>query len=185
MHVRSERKLDSACPAQPLASTSTCVLSNPYRRTGTLQCSHDCTCRCHARSLSSLIPEQLAPYVGQLFISKQLLYPAFTPWNYSNIATCRGTFLKPAKVSWMLPWVFQFFYGSFQTSSNTRIHFSINAYRTISLHSPVIQAIASADVRGIRELFASQQASIWDVDVRGVSILWVSSSTFCLATCQC
>ncbi len=147
--------------------------SNFSRRTGPLQCSDNCTCRCHARSLSPLIPESLTPYVGQLFISKQLLHPAFTPWNRCNVETCRGTYLEPAKVAYTLP-PWSLFYGSFQTSSFETIHLSLNAYRTVIFSSPICQAIRMGDVHGVRDLFAKQQASIWDVDVRGTSILRVS-----------
>ncbi|KAI0799649.1 hypothetical protein BC629DRAFT_1497477 [Irpex lacteus] len=171
-HVYVEHKLHIARPVQDLAATSiTCISSISSRQTGPLECSDNCTCRCHARSLSPLIPQSLAPYVGQLFISKQLLHPAFTPWNCCNVVTCRGTYLKPAKVAYTFP-QWSLLHGSFQTSSFETIHLSLNAYRTVPYSSPILEAIFDADVHGVRDLFAKQQASIWDVDINGDSIFW-------------
>ncbi len=176
MHVTKGR--DPSTPHQPQSLPAISPIS--HRQIGTLQCDDDCTCRCHARSLASIIPQSLVPYVGQLFVSRQLLYPAFTLWNRCNVRTCRGTFLDPAQVSWILPWIL--FHGSFQSSpSNRRIHFSINAHRMVPYASPIIQAIYSADVKGVYDLFAKQQASIWDVVADGSSILWVSTPPVRLA----
>lgn len=47
--------------------------------------------------------------------------------------------------------------------------------------SPIIQAIYSADVKGVYDLFAKQQASIWDVVADASSILWVSTPPVRLA----
>lgn len=162
--------------------TTAPMSTNCSRRHGPLQCPSNCTCRCHARSLSPLIPQSLTPYVGQLFISKQLLHPAFTPWNCCNVVTCRGTYLKPAKVAYTLP-QWSLFYGSFQSSSNQRIHFSINAYRAVSYSSPIMRAIQKGDVHGVCDLFAKHQASIWDVDIDGVSILRVGRLLLGLVVC--
>ncbi|KAI0799657.1 hypothetical protein BC629DRAFT_188094 [Irpex lacteus] len=101
-HVTTGR--DPSAPHQHQSLPTISPIS--HRQIGTLQCDDDCTCRCHARSLASIIPQSLVPYVGQLFVSRQLLYPAFTLWNRCNVRTCRGTFLDPAQVSWILPGYF-------------------------------------------------------------------------------
>ncbi len=150
------------------------------RRRRRSQCPSNCTCRCHARSLCPIIPQPAAPYLGQMFISPRIIdWMKFDPLGRCNVDTCRGTCLTPSKVTYILPRVP--FHGSFQTTSFERVHFSLNAYRTVPYSSPIIQAIGSADVHEVRDLFAKQQASIWDVDIEGNSTLWVSTPSLRLA----
>lgn len=151
------------------------ALADHSRQCSPLRCVPTCTCCCHALSFLPIVPQRLSAYIGQLFVSKQLhdlvMCNAF---RRCNVATCRGDFLKPARVSWFLPsW---FLHGHLQSSSR-RIHFSINACRTIPYSSAIIEAVRKADVQGVRNLFAEKHASIWDIDIDGNSVFWVSTPT--------
>lgn len=103
----------------------------------------------------------------------------FNPLGRCDVETCRGTLLQPAKVAYILPRIP--FHGSFQGTPFDRVHFSLNAFRTVPYSAPIIQAIMKADYYGVRDLFSKQQASIWDVNIQGSSILWVSSLPVLLA----
>lgn len=168
--IRNDFQTTTPLTDPPASSTPI----DPPRHCGPLRCPPDCSCRCHAKAVSAVIPRRLAPYIGQVYVSKQLLdLVTYRPLMRCNIPTCRGDFLKPATVSWFLPaW---FLHGQLRSSSNNRIHFSINAPRTVAYSSPIIQVIWGADIQGLRGLFALQKASIWDVDIRGHSVLWVSN----------
>ncbi len=151
------------------------LANHPYHR-GPLRCPSDCVCHCHALSVTPVIPQRLASYIGQIYISNQLLdLITYRPMRRCSIATCRGDFLKPARVSWFLPpW---FLHGQLQSWSNRRVHFSINAARAVPYTSPILRAIHGTDVQRVKDLFAKQEASIWDTTSFGTSVLLVSKHT--------
>ena len=85
---------------------------------------------------------------------------------------CRGDLQRAMTVQWILP--FSIFDGSLQSRKARRIHFSIGAPRVVPWDSPVIRAVLLGDLQGIRNLFATGQASIWDYMTDGLPVFWVS-----------
>ncbi|KAI0799645.1 ankyrin repeat-containing domain protein [Irpex lacteus] len=142
--------------------------STPH--TGRLHCSNDCACRCHDSSVTSLLPRCLTTYFGQIFISKRLLHPTFSSWSRCNLATCRGDFLEPCKICFVLPP--GYLYGCLRSSPNSHIHFYIGAPRVVSWDSDILRAVWFSDVQEVRGLFTKHQASIWDFDPDGDSVFW-------------
>ena len=142
------------------------------RRHRPLKCSPNCQCRCHYPSVVRLFPTWLTPYIGQVTISKRLLTPPWSAWSCCNVATCRGDIRRAMSVQWFLPSMF--LHAFLQSTKDRRIHFSIGAPRTVAYGSPLLKAVYDGNVRGVRELFATGQASIWDYDVDGTPTFWVS-----------
>ena len=122
--------------------------------------------------MTRLVPESLAPYVGQLTISKRLLHPAFSPLSLCNEQTCRGDFQRAATIRWILP--FGIFHGFLESRNDCRIHFSIGAPRVVSWDSPIVYAVCDGDLQGARNLFATGKASIWDYTIDGLPVFVVS-----------
>ena len=142
------------------------------RRHRPLKCSPNCQCRCHYPSVTRLVPECLASYVGQLTISKRLLHPTFSPWSLCNVQTCRGDFRQAATVQWVLP--FSILQGYLESRNDCCIHFSIGAPRVIPWDSPITIAVCEGDLQSVRDLFATGKASIWDYNMSGLPLLVVS-----------
>ena len=136
-----------------------------------LKCPSNCPCRCHYPSVSRLIPSWLASYVGQLTISKRLLHPTFSPWSLCNVQTCRGDFHEATTVRWTLP--FRTLQGFLESRSDCRIHVSIGAPRFVPWDSPILNAVCDGDLQGVRDLFATGKASIWDCTKGGLPVFRV------------
>ena len=138
-----------------------------------LACLPNCNCRCHDFSFSSLIPSWLVWYIGQVFISRQLLqvHSAWISWSRCNVQTCRGDFLRTMTILWLLPR--GLFWGCMQCPTTFRVNICIGAVRTITWDSPVFVSCREGDVRGVKELFAAGKASIWDATVNGHSLFYV------------
>ena len=138
-----------------------------------LKCPPKCKCRCHYPAIARLIPHWLAPYIGQVSLSKRLLHPTFSPWSLCNVQTCRGDFQRAATIQWILPP--GILHGFLEhTSKDRRIHFSIGAPRIITLNSPISDAVWNGDLQRVRDLFATGKASIWDYTVDGLPMFRVS-----------
>ena len=151
-------------------SGDSCHLPPPAR--GVLRCLPHCPCRCHDSLVTSLIPRWLAFYIGQVYISKRLLTPAFSPWSRCNVQTCRGDLQRAITIRWILPP--GLLSGCLQSSKTQPIHIFIGAPRIIPFDSLIFEAIRSRNIRSVRELFATGQASIWDHDFDGAPIFMVS-----------
>ena len=137
-----------------------------------LGCPPSCQCRCHYPSVTRLVPKYLAPYIGQLSISKRLLHPTFSSWSLCNVQTCRGDFQQAATIRWVLP--FRIFHGFLESRNDCCIHFSIGAPRVVRCDSPIMHAVWNGDSQGVRELFATGKASIWDYTINGYPVFVVS-----------
>ena len=144
--------------------------SHPSR--SPLRCLPDCPCRCHSPSVHRLIPTWLAYYIGQISISKRLLRPPWSSWSLCDEQTCRGDLQRALIVQWVLPT--GFLHGSFQSSKDRRIHFLIGAPRVVRWDSPIFNALQVGDLKGVRYLFATGQASIWDYSMNGMPVFYVS-----------
>ena len=142
------------------------------RRHRPLKCSPNCQCRCHYPSVTRLVPECLASYVGQLTISKRLLHPTFSPWSLCNVQTCRGDFQRAATIQRIFPP--GILHGFLKHNKDRRIHFSIGAPRIVTSNSPISDAVWNRDLQRVRDLFATGQASIWDYSMNGMPVFYVS-----------
>ena len=145
-----------------------------YSRPGTLRCLPDCTCRCHLPLVDQLVPVWLAPYIGQLSVSRRLLYPFWSSSNLCNVQTCRGDLQRAVTVQWSLPFGLLNIRGSLQYFQGSQIQLSISAPRTVPFGSPIINAVWHGDARAVHDLFAAGKASIWDHSFDGLSVFWVS-----------
>ena len=139
-----------------------------------LECPSNCPCRCHYPSISQLIPGWLAPYTGQVSISKRLLHPTFSSrLSLCNVQTCRGDLRRSMSLRWNSP--LGLLHGSLQYIARDRqINFSLGAPRTVSWDSPIVNAVCYGDLQGVRELFATGKASIWDYNMNSTPVFLVS-----------
>lgn len=138
-----------------------------------LQCALDCECRCHSSTVLRLIPNLLAPYVGQVHISKRLLSPPWSSWSRCNIQACRGDWFGESSIQWVLPSGFVPVNLQF-SSPSLPFCFSIGTPRIIPYSAPIWGLLRQGDVEGVRELFARKQASVWDADENNETLLMVS-----------
>lgn len=154
---------------------------SPYswsRGSPSLHCRTNCECRCHGMYMQALIPTWLACYIGQLYISKTLFRAPWSTWSLCTVRDCRGDLRRAMTINWILPP--NFLSGCLRSSQHRRIHVAIGAAKTIPWGAPVLTAITDANVKRVRDLFALGQASIWDHNPDGSSILWVNQ-----IICQC
>lgn len=142
------------------------------RLDGPLLCPPKCECRCHYPSVAPLFPACFASLIGQLSISKRLLHPAFSQWSLCNVQSCRGDFQSAMTIRWILP--SGLLHGLLQSRRDRRIHFCISSPRIVLWDSPIIKAVWYGNLQGVRNLFATGQASIWDYTVNHVPIIQVS-----------
>ena len=150
------------------AVSVTSLNSSFPRSVAPLHCLAGCECRCHYPAITKLFPTWLAPYIGQISLSKHLLRSR----PPCNVQTCRGDLQRVATVQWILPP--GFLHGFLESGKNRRIHFSIGAPRVVSWDSPIVYAVLDGDLQGVRELFATGKASIWDYNMNGLPVFWVS-----------
>ncbi|KAI0825996.1 hypothetical protein BC629DRAFT_1586856 [Irpex lacteus] len=120
--------------------------------------------------MQSLIPGQLASYIGQISVSKRLLRAPWATCSVCNVQTCRGDVRRAMTINWILPP--SFLSGYLQSSRHRRIQVSTGAPRTIPWNAPILDTVWDADIQRVRSLFALGQASIWDHDPVGSPVLW-------------
>ena len=172
--ARLPEREDSAPVDLPNASSDTSRLPTKLRTRQPLKCLPNCECRCHYPSISRLIPGWLAPYTGQVSISKRLLHPTFlSRLSLCDVQTCRGDLRRSMSLRWNSP--LGLLHGSLQYIARDRqINFSLGAPRTVSWGSPILNTIFDGDLQGVRDLFATGKASIWDYTINGSPVFWVS-----------
>ena len=138
-----------------------------------LGCLPNCGCRCHHPSIVQRLPGWLATSTGQVSISQRLLHPTFSSWlSLCNVQTCRGDLRRSISLRWNSP--LGLLHGSLQYIARDRqINFSLGAPRTVSWDSPIVNAVYYEDLQGVRNLFATGKASIWDYTVDGLPVFRV------------
>lgn len=149
-------------------------LNHPPTRTrirGRLQCLPGCDCRCHSALSQPLVPSQWAAYIGQVHVSRRLSWLSEDP---CDVQTCRGHRYgkSESSIQWILPSGLLPLHVQF-SSAWLPFYISVATPRVISHAAPIWDLVWIGDVEGVRGLFESGQASVWDTGADGESVLSV------------
>lgn len=140
-----------------------------------LQCPVDCPCRCHSPFSRQLIAKRVMPYIGALVVSRRILHSLFTTAWECNVQTCRRDRRTALRLSWFTPsWL-----GAVDIDirvGRMPIYIAIHAPRLVPFEAEVWRRVLDSDADGLRALFEAGEASVYDVDPRGASLLPVSLS---------
>lgn len=137
-----------------------------------LKCLDGCACRCHSSASTQIVPRRLVPYLGDIRVSRRLLHSlGLLPWE-CNVQTCRRDRTRAAEIKWHLP--FSSSVGSIGfLPIQLPIFLSVYTARSVPSDAKVWEMIDCADLDGLRALFRRREASVYDVNENGASILLV------------
>lgn len=112
-------------------------------------------------------------YVGRLGVSVRLLHKlGIYPWE-CNIQTCRRDPTAATSLTWSLPLGFPHF--DLQVQLNRPwISLSLHAPHIIPYDALVWRCIGKEDIDGLRMLFENREASVYDVNRDGGTLLKVN-----------
>lgn len=123
-----------------------------------------------------IVPGSLIPYIGPLTVSKGLLQGFELSCLGCDVQTCQQCKTSASGIlTWHPPEWLGFFDVDIQLRGK-RLYVSSHAPRLVPLNAKVWSLIEFADVDGLRALFDTGQASVYDVDVGGDILLRVSAS---------
>lgn len=131
-------------------------------------------CYNYSQLMQNVIVSTLEPFVGQLSVSKWLLDTLhLLPWESKCTHTCWQNKTVPLVVNWTLPPIFYNSGWSVQINTPSLL-VSVHAPRVVSIRAEVWEVIRNGDLAKLRMLFATRQASIYDVREDGFTLLYVS-----------
>lgn len=117
------------------------------------------------------------PYLGRFTISKQLLHKVWLASLECDVQTCRRDQTTPYTVKWCLPTAFPHLNVHLQFGHLSFV-LSIHAPRIIPSTAKIWDALLDEDLDGLRALFETRQASVYDTDEEGDTVLGVSLRAF-------
>lgn len=140
-------------------------------------CPAACLCACH-RHHAFRTPSWLARIIGRLFISSQgiRLIPFCKP-HPCSVSTCLGSNTSTARLDYYFPtWLM---YRALSvvgrwTLSGLATSWHLRMPRAVPDDSLILHAVNSGNRHSIANLIQAGEASLYDVDTEGDSLLWVS-----------
>lgn len=159
-----------------LLATQSSTLTSPAEPHLHLRCPPGCQCRCHICVMAAIIPRLLAPFIGQVNVSKRILHAfGILSWD-CNMQTCRRDLMAPNAIKWYLPEWWPYFDLLIQ-SSRLPFYFAIQAPRLVPMNARIWGIIGRSDIDGLHALFEAREASVYDVNDNGTTLLYVSYIT--------